>query len=269
MLTNGSTDFTAEGFAAVIADLRRLFLLVGGGSNDLNNASTDVTQDGNEAGENANNAFKLRNVNLATIAPTDQQVLTYIKARNQWEASPLSGVTSASSGTTYLVAANNFSDLTNTSTARQNIGLSTANSPTFNGLSLTTVLIVGSGATIGATLTCSSGVDISKDLTVSSGMRFNGGLRTPPSIQSSDYAAPASDYFIIVSGTSTVTLPTVTGSNSGRSYAIGAYPGATVTVSAFSASETIRGATGVALTAGRVHTFWSDGISMWLEGRSA
>lgn len=263
MLSNNGTPFTEEGFAAVIADLRRIFLLVGGGSNDLNNASTDVTQDGVAAGENANNAFKLRNVNLSTTAPTDGQLLGYSKARNQWEAIPLTGVTSVSTGSTYLVAANNLSDVTNTTTARNNLSLGTSNGPTF------ATLTISSGATITGALTCSTGVSVSKDLTVSSGVRFNGGVRTPPNIQSSGYAALESDHLIIVSGTTTVTLPSAAGNNSGRSYFIGAYPGATVTVSAIDGTETIRGATGVTLTAGRVHSFWSDGINMWLEGRSA
>jgi hypothetical protein len=263
MRTNPGTPFTEEGFASVVADLRSIFLLVGGGSNDLNNASTDVTQDATSAGENANNAFKLRNVNISTTAPTDLQLLNYVKSRSQWEPVSLSGITTTSSGTTALLAANNLSDVTNATTARNNLSLGTSDGPTF------ATLTISSGATMTGALSCSSGVSISKDLTVSSGARFNGGIRTPPTIQSSDYAATVADYLIIVSGTSTVTLPTVTGSNSGRSYAIGAYPGATVTVSAFSASETIRGATGVSLTAGRVHTFFSDGISMWLEGRSA
>lgn len=267
MLSNNGTPFTEEGFAAVIADLRRIYLLVGGGSNDLNNASTDVTQDGTAAGENANNAFKLRGVNLGTAAPVDGNLLSFSKARNQYEPVPLTGVTAASSGTTYLVAANNFSDVTNVTTARQNINLGTSNSPTFNGMSLTTSLSVGSGATVGASLSVSSGATVSADLTVSSGARFNGGVRTPPNIQSSTYAILASDYLVIVSGTTTVTLPSA--ATSGRSYAIGAYPGATVTVSALDGSETIRGATGVTLQAGKVHTFYSDGINMWLEGRSA
>ncbi len=267
MLSNGSTDFNAEGFAAVVADLRRLFLLVGGGANDLNNASADVNQDGIAAGENANNAFKLRNVNISTTAPIDGNLLGFSKARNQYEPVPLSGVTVSSSGTTSLLAANNLSDLTNTTTAKSNIGLGTGNSPTFNGLTVTTQANVGSGVTVGASLSVSSGATISANLTVSSGARFDGGMRMPPAIKSSDYAALTSDYLIIVSGTTTITLPSA--ATSGRSYAVGAYPGATVTVSALDGTETIRGATGVALTAGRVHTFYSDGINMWLEGRSA
>lgn len=269
MLTNGGTPFTEDGFAAVVADLRRLFLLVGGGSNDLNNASTDVTQDGITDGENANNAFKLRNVNLSTSAPVDLNLLSFSKARNQWEPTSLSGVSSTSSGSTYLVAANNLSDITSTGTARNNIGLGTASSPTFNGLSVTTSLSVGSGASVGASLSVTSGITAGADLTVNSGTILNGGVRTPGNIKSSGYAILASDYFVIVSGTTTVTLPSAAGSNAGRSYAVGAYPGATITVSAIDGTETIRGATGVTLTAGRVHTFWSDGINMWLEGRSA
>ena len=51
MLTNPSTPFTADGFADVIADIRKLFLKSEGGGNDLNNSTQDVNQVSDEFGE--------------------------------------------------------------------------------------------------------------------------------------------------------------------------------------------------------------------------
>lgn len=258
MQTNPGTPFTEEGFAAVIADLRRLYLLVGGGSNDLNNASTDVTQDATNAGENANNAFKLRNVNLATNAPTDGQILAYSKARQRWEPTAATGVTSASSGAA-LIAGNNLSDVTNSATAATNLGLGSSSSVSF------AKVTTSSGADIGGALSVGSGATVTKDLTVSSGARFSGGMRWSVTVMNTTSSISTSSSYIIASGTVTLTLPTAA---THRVYAIGCDPSATVTISAFDASQNIRGATGVTLVAGRIHWFMSDGAVGWLETRS-
>ncbi len=51
MLSNRNTPFDEDGWALVIADVRRLMLLVGGGANDLNAGATDGNQEAiNELG---------------------------------------------------------------------------------------------------------------------------------------------------------------------------------------------------------------------------
>jgi hypothetical protein len=259
MLTNGSTPFTEDGFAAVIADLRRLYLLVGGGSNDLNNASTDVTQDATSAGENANNAFKLRGVNLDTTAPTDQQVLTYIKATKSYAPRALTGISTVSTGAA-LISTNNLSDVSNTATAATNIGVGSNSAVTHASLSTT------SGISVGGALSVGSGASITKDLAVSSGTRLLGGVRLSPSIMTSSTSVSTSDCFIITSGAITITLPSAA---THRVYFIACDTGAASTVSALDGSQNIRGATGVALVQGRIHTFMSDGSVTWYETRSA
>jgi acetyltransferase-like isoleucine patch superfamily enzyme len=265
VLTNPGTPFTDEGFAAVVADLRRLFLLVSGGSNDLNNASQDVTQDGVANGENANNAFKLRGVNIGTTAPTDSQIITYSKATNSYVPRSISGVTAAT-GATALLSTNNLSDVNNTGTAKSNLGLGTGNSPTFNSLSLSGELIVTSGASVGADLTVTSGVTVGANLSVASGTVLSGGLRLSTTLMNSSSAVSTNASYILTSGVITITLPSAA---THRVYFIGCDPGAAATVSALDGTQNIRGATGVTLVAGRIHTFMSDGGVSWLEGRSA
>jgi hypothetical protein len=43
-LSNPSTPFDADGFADVVSDIRKLYLMINGGGNDLNNNTQDVTQ---------------------------------------------------------------------------------------------------------------------------------------------------------------------------------------------------------------------------------
>ncbi len=43
-LTNPSTSFDADGFADVIADIRKLYLMADGGGNDLNNSTKEANQ---------------------------------------------------------------------------------------------------------------------------------------------------------------------------------------------------------------------------------
>lgn len=50
-LTNPSTSFDADGFADVIADIRRLYLAIDGGGNDLNNDTKEANQVSDEFGE--------------------------------------------------------------------------------------------------------------------------------------------------------------------------------------------------------------------------
>ncbi len=259
MLTNGSTNFDEEGFAAVIADLRRLYLLVGGGSNDLNNASTDVTQDATNAGENANNAFKLRGVNLATNAPTDGQIIAYSKARQRYEPTAASGVTATASGSA-LISGNNLSDVSNAATSRSNLGLGSSNSPSF------AKVTTSSGADIGGALSVGSGATVTKDLTVSSGFRASGGFRLSTTVMTSSTSIATDSSYIITSGAITITLPTAA---THRVFWVGCDVGAASTVSAFDGSENIRGATGVTLVQGRIHLFMSDGGVTWYETRSA
>ncbi len=259
MLTNPGTPFTEEGFASVVADLRRLFLLVGGGSNDLNNASSDVTQDGVSGGENANNAFKLRNVNISTTAPTNGQVLVFSTATKQYGPSGLSGVASSSTGTA-LISTNNLSDLTNSATAANNLDLGTNDAVTFASVATT------SGVAAGGALTVGSGATISKDLQVSSGVLFQGGLRLSTTLMNSSAAISTSASYILTSGAITITLPSAA---THRVYFIGCDTGAASTVSALDGTQNIRGATGVSLVQGRIHTFMSDGSVTWFETRSA
>lgn len=43
-LTNPGTPFDEDGWADIIADVRKLQLAINGGGNDLNNSTQDVTQ---------------------------------------------------------------------------------------------------------------------------------------------------------------------------------------------------------------------------------
>lgn len=43
-LSNPTTSFDEDGFADVITDIRKLFQLIEGGGNDLNNSTKEVTQ---------------------------------------------------------------------------------------------------------------------------------------------------------------------------------------------------------------------------------
>ncbi len=258
MLTNQGTPFTEEGFAAVVADIRRLYLLVGGGSNDLNNASSDVTQEGTAAGENANNAFKLRNVTIATNAPTDGQLLAYSKSRQRWEPTAATGVTATASGSA-LIAGNNLSDVSSASTSRSNLGLGSSDTPSF------AKVTTSSGADVGGALSVGSGATISKDLQVNSGTRLLGGVRLDPTVYGSTTAIATDDCFVLTSGAVILTLPSA---GTHRVYAIGCDPGAAAQIDA-TAGQTIRGATGVTLVQGRIHWFMSDGGTTWLETRSA
>ncbi len=262
MLSNGGSPFNEDGWAAMIADIRRLFLLVGGGTNDLNQASTSVTQDAANTGEDAGNATKFRGFPVATTPPTNGQSMVYSVDHKQWEPggatgtgllaannlSDLTVVATARSNlglgsaavlttTGVLLPANNLSDVTNTGTAKSNIGLGTGNAPTFNALSLTANLIVGSGTQMN-------------------------GVRFATTVQATNYAALDSDFFIVMSG-NTVTLPTVTG-RSGKMYVVGCDPGgASTIVSAAGASETVFNATGVTLAANATNMFVADGVNNW------
>ncbi len=264
MLTNGSTDFTPEGFAAVIADLRRLYLLVGGGSNDLNQASADVTQDGTETGENANNAFKIRGIKVSTTAPLDGEVMTFSADRKQYEpvgagangallaANNLTDLASIPTARTnlglgtaaqynvgsLLQAANNLSEVTVPATARTNIGLGLGNSPTFNELGLTANLSVGSGS------------------------QLSGGVKFALHTMTGNYTALASDTFIIASG-NTVTMPTAAGAGS-KTYIIASDPGSGgSTIMASGAGQTVGNVTGSVLGANLMTVLLSDNVSNW------
>ncbi len=254
MLTNPGTPFTEEGFAAVVADLRRLFLSVGG-SNDLNNASTNVTQDAIAGGENANNAFKFRNVPLATAAPTDGQVIAYSKARTQYE--PTSSSAAAFGG---LAAANNLTDVGNTATAANNLGVGSASNVTHN------TLTTASGATVGATLTVNSGTS-TVTLSVTSGATFGGGVRFPLHTMTGNYTALDSDVCIIASGNE-VTLPTAAG-RGGKMYLISSDPGSGgSTISRSGVGQTVFNLSGVVLGANLTSLLYSDNVSNWYRIQS-
>lgn len=260
MLTSGGTPFDAEGFASVIADLRRLYLLVGGGSNDLNQDSASVTQ-ANTAGENANNAFKLRNVNLSTTAPTDGYLLAYSKARSQWEATSVSGTTGTNSGNTFLIAGNNLSDLTNVAAAQSILGIGSTGSTTVNSVN-TNTLTVNSGSTLTGRVTTSTGVVI------------GGGLRVPVTIKNlTSYTAGAGDCFIVMAlsggASKELTLPSASG-NPGKVLPVALSTlGNPLDVSR-SGSDTVVGVTGIQMAADqKMNWFISDGVSNWWRTLSA
>jgi hypothetical protein len=43
-LSGPTTSFDEDGFAAVIADIRKLYLMMNGGGNDLNNRTEEINQ---------------------------------------------------------------------------------------------------------------------------------------------------------------------------------------------------------------------------------
>ncbi len=262
--SNGGTPFNEDGWANVIADIRRLYALVGGGANDLNQASTNVSQDATTGGENANNAFKIRGVNVSTEAPTDGQPLTYSKARSRYEGNAgtagagvflqagnnLSELTSAAtarsnlglgssallSSTGVMLCANNLSDVTNTSTARSNIGLGIGNSPSFNGLGLTVNLTVGSGT------------------------QFGGKIRLSSRTAAGSVSMNDADTVMITSG-GTITFQSAA-TDVGRPIWIISDAAGGTPLMASGAGQTINSSTGFTTTSG-MQSFMSDGISNW------
>ncbi len=244
MLTNPNTPFTEEGFAALVADFRRLFLLVGGGSNDLNQATKDVTQDAVDTGENSTNATRLRNVLISTTAPIDGQSLAFSQALGGYTPTTVvtTGSVAAGGG---LLAANNLSDVLSTSTARSNIGLGIGNSPSFNGLSLTVNLVVGSGT------------------------QMVGGIQFPVLVKDvSDHTASSGNMFVVMvlSGGASreLTLPAAA-SHGGRMFVVGCSTSANPLNVSRTGTDTVRAVTGVTMTNQQTHGFLSDGVSNWYE----
>jgi flavoprotein len=50
-LSNPGTPMDEDGWADVLSDIRKLYLQINGGGNDLNNTTQDVTQVSDEFGE--------------------------------------------------------------------------------------------------------------------------------------------------------------------------------------------------------------------------
>jgi hypothetical protein len=50
-LSNPGTPFDEDGFADVISDIRKLYLMINGGGNDLNNRTEETTQVSDEFSE--------------------------------------------------------------------------------------------------------------------------------------------------------------------------------------------------------------------------
>lgn len=109
MLTGPSTPFDEDGWAAVLSDLRRINLMVSGGSNDLNSDSTDVAQTNTtDNTAQAVDAELLQGVPISEVAPTDGQNLQFSSVTGLWTPGTAQVATVFSSiGTTTAVAINN------------------------------------------------------------------------------------------------------------------------------------------------------------------
>ncbi len=261
MQSNGGTPFDENGWANVIADIRRLYLLVGGGSNDLNQASTDVTQDATAGGENANNAFKIRNVNVSTVAPTDGQPLTYSSARKQYE-----GNSGAGGGGTFLQAGNNLSELTSKPTARTTLGLGSAAVLSSTGVMLpaNNLSDVASVASARTNLGLGTGDVVSHSaLTLGAGLSVGGATAfTGIHIGNGAIGQVLQETVVIASG-GTFTFLTASG-NPGKMLILGSDPGSGGTpYTSAGAGQTIAGLTGSTLGANRIELFIADGTSNW------